>query len=308
MPLAMTECWDFQGTVLQLSPCFWTMTWLKTPSERCCSCSGWTNRLEEGLWWLFCPKEGLTHRYSMCKDLPLLCMSEPHVFPAGTMLPNSLGFTLPVPIGVCSHLWGKGTVLSLGWLYHKAVRRYLQLTEPIDSHKIWGIWSNLNAWKFSSPISYEFGTQDVVSKKTNPCLEMARGVWSRSTCDKLLLGQQHSSQGLPTALLQGYGQGRLTAECRVAWPHLPWSDVLAVAEMYLSLRSTVLGQGCAQLCCPARALCGEGNRLLQHNWELYAMIVLQCNFKVVRDEAFDTFACIYANLLKSMQIAIYWFF
>lgn len=70
----------------------------------------------------------------------------------------------------------------------------------------------------------------------------------------------------------------------------------------------MLGQGCAQLCCPACALCGEGNRPLQHSWELYATIVLQCNFKVVRDEAFDTFACIYANLLKSMQIAIYWFF
>lgn len=68
----------------------------------------------------------------------------------------------------------------------------------------------------------------------------------------------------------------------------------------------MLGQGCAQL--GACAPCGEGDRPLRHSWELRATIVLQCNFKVVRDQAFDTFVCIYANVLQLMQIAIYWVF
>lgn len=85
-----------------------------------------------------CPKDGQTHRCCMCRELPPLCISEPRLFPAGTVLPNYLGFTLPMSIGVCSHLWGKGTVLSQDW-YHRVERRYLQLTVPTESQEIWGI-------------------------------------------------------------------------------------------------------------------------------------------------------------------------
>lgn len=41
---------------------------------------------------------------------------------------------------------------------------------------------------------------------------------------------------------------------------------------------------------------------------LCAGVVLRHNFRIVRDKAFNTFACIYANVLKLMQIAIYRFF
>lgn len=41
---------------------------------------------------------------------------------------------------------------------------------------------------------------------------------------------------------------------------------------------------------------------------LRAGVLLQHNFKVVRDKAFNVFAWVYANVLKWMQIAIYWFF
>lgn len=117
-----------------------------------------------------------------------------------------------------------------------------------------------------------------------------------------------SSSIAPKGCLQLYcrTKAKATDECRVAWPHLlPFSNVLAVAEIYLSLWSIVLGQGCAQLGCPAWPLCGEGNRPLEHSWELRATIVLQCNFKVVRGEAFYLHLCKFITINANCNLLFF---